>query len=142
MRFSFRWLVSLALAGWLGYHIVGAIRAWPLDVYECGEWRGPALALMLLVLDLPLLVAVSLLACNSRWAIAWGLTGLAILGIYVVPQLWYFRMVGLNAPQCALKMPAELQTVGVLVDVVVAALCFVMAGARWTQRRRTLALML
>jgi len=142
MRFPIRWLISLALSGWLVYHIVGAIRAWPLDVYECGEWRGPALALMLLVLDLPLFVAVSLLACNSRWAIAWGLTGLAILGVYAVPQLWYFRLVGLNVPQCVLGMPDALQTVGRVIDVVVAALCFTMAGTRWIQRRRPLALIL
>ncbi len=125
--------IGWVLLVWLTYHAVSLVRVLPLEVYECGEWRGRELALMIVVFDLPLLLAGMLLLLGVRRPWAYLLTPLAIGVVYVRPQLHYFRLISLAAAPCALGIPRWewLLHLSVGIDAAIAALCLWLAGWYW-----------
>lgn len=124
---------GLVLLSWLGYHAVSLIRVLPLEVYECGEWRGRELALMIVVFDLPLLLAGMFLLLGVRRPWVYLLTPLAIGLVYARPELHYFRLIGLAAVPCALGIPRWewLLHLSVGIDAAIAMLCLGLAGWYW-----------
>lgn len=129
-------VAGLVLLAWLGYHAVSLTRVLPLDVYDCGEWRGPELATFIVVLDLPLLLAGLLLLLGVRRPWAYLPTPLAIGLVYLTPQFLYYRLVGLVAVPCAIGPRWEwLIPLGAGIDLAVAALCLALAARYWRAAR-------
>ena len=125
--------IGWVVLAWLGYHAVSLVRVLPLEVYECGEWRGRELAPFIVILDLPLLLAGLLLLLGVRRPWAYLLTPLAIGVVYVRPQLHYFRLISLAAAPCALGIPRWewLLHLSVGIDAAIAVLCLGLAGWYW-----------